>query len=203
MTSDDAPFNHFGQIFYLTGQGAFDAAVTLAEQDYHDCMAFFGKMHPRTASAVNSLGCVYQLKGDLRNAMVFYEKSHAITTGMEDSHEQRKSMILELHNMSECLCVMKDGTRATFMLNQAQDLAAKTPNVDPGLLGSLVGLSGWAAALNGDLENAERLLLEGLTIIHALGSTSQEQELLEILITVYERRGDHVTADQLLKKVSV
>lgn len=150
------------------------------------------------AHETNLEGCEYQQQGDFLAAIDHYRRALVIFEQAGDVHGR----ILVLVNLAEVHCQMNDGGQAIATLDQAQSLIDITPDTDLRLVGAVQAHRGWAAALAGDLDAAEALLLRGLQIIRRHGdSAGQEHETLRLLAVVLERRGDHDAAARIVQHI--
>jgi hypothetical protein len=150
------------------------------------------------AHAINYEGCEHQQRNDFIAAIGFYRRALALFEQAGDAHGR----IMVLVNLGETYCLMNDGVQATRHLCQAQAIIDATPDTDPRLVGAVLGHRGWAAALTGNLDAAEGLLLRGLHAIRLHGDTaSQKRDMLKVLTVVMDRRGDHAAVAELVRQV--
>lgn len=189
MNTDAVPDSHHDQITSLSQNGDDVAALRLAQHDVNTYVAIFGLSGLHTANAINLLGCIQHHHGDLADAAASYEQACTIFEQAEESQAQQHYLLMTLCNLGEVWCQMGDSTGATAVLQRAQRLSA-VPGTDPRLVGAVLGHLGWAAELQGNLEEAERLLRAGLAIVRSVASTSQAKEMMDRLSVVVERRGD-------------
>lgn len=150
------------------------------------------------AHAINYEGCEHQQRGDFAAAIDCYQRALTLFEQADDAHGR----IMVLVNLGESYCLMNDGAQATRHLCQAQALIDATPDTDPRLIGAVLGHRGWAAALIGNLDAAEGLLLRGLHAIRQHGDVvSQKREMLKVLTVIMDRRGDHAAVAELVRQV--
>ncbi len=150
------------------------------------------------AHTINLEGCEHQQRNDFIAAIDCYKRALAMFEQAGDAHAR----IMALTNLGEVYCFMNDGVRATRFLCQAQALIDATRDTDPRLVGAVLGHRGWAAALTGNLNAAEGLLLRGLHAIRLHGDTaSQKRDMLKVLTVIMDRRGDHAAVAELVRLV--
>lgn len=190
MITDEVPDSHHDEITRLSQNGDDVAALRLAQQDVDTYVAAFGMRDLHTANAINLLGCIRQHHGDLADAAASYEQACAIFADLDRSQEQLQFLMMSLCNLGEVRCLIGDGHRASEVLRRAHHLSSEV-GTDPRLKGAILAHLGAAAELEGDLETAERLLRDGITIVRSVASTeAQEREIQERLTAVLESRGE-------------
>jgi hypothetical protein len=152
------------------------------------------------AHSANCAGCEHQNRGDFTSALNCYRRALALFEQACDVHGR----VFALVNVAEIHCQMNDAVQATAALDQAQALLDITPDTDQCLAGVVLGHRGLAAAVAGDLDAAEGLLLRGLQVVrHHGGAASQERDMLKLLAIVLERRGDHAAVAELVRQIGV
>lgn len=185
----------------LSRQGRHDEAIAAAQRDVDEVRESAAAGSEDLVIVLNILGCVLQIGGRHHEALTAFAQSIGASASMNDQEQRRIKRIVGLCNLGETHCLLGDGQTARKTLENAFAMIEAGPEVDPLMRGGVIGCLGWAAELLGDLEEAERLLLEGLSIAKAAGIEGQERDHLDRLAVVLARRGDGKGAERIRQKL--